>query len=381
VLCLKILRIVPLFRRDRGVEAYIPHLIGFTAEEELELLRKVDRAIPKKMWAFAEQSVPDGYTGVLVPQDGSKERIAALREAGLEIVGYNLKLEPGVRDLMESCAAVAVDRLYGQFNQFDALLRIYGSKNIKRIVLSVNTLADYDALWKEGFDYFIGDFYTKSVLGDGGIYEKLNPVKANQIALLAEVSTWHDDDTGQDLRKMAGIIERDVALTLSILKLSNSAAYGGRQQIGNVYDAIVRVGTANLKRWAISHLTGAVTDRETPEIARVALLRAKFMENLAKTDKWLAFFAGLASATGVMLGLPREEALNELNAPQPVRDALQYNGTLGAVYGAAEAYINGEDERLLAHAAALDPAEPLYLAYLDAELWVTDLLSQLDSDN
>jgi EAL and modified HD-GYP domain-containing signal transduction protein len=368
-----------MFRRDREVEAYIPQLSGFTEEEELELLNRVGGAIPKKMWVFAEHAAPDEYTGVLVRQDGDKERLRALREAGKEIIGYNLKVELGVKELLECCDAVAVDRLYGHFHQLDALLRVYSAKNIRRIALSVNSLDEFTALWAEGFDYFIGDFYTKTVLAESAQKEKLNPVKANQVALLAEVSTWTDDDTDQDLHKMAHIIERDVALTLSILKLSNSAAFGGHKQIRNVYDAIVRVGTANLKRWAISHLTSAVTDEKTPEIARVALLRAKFMENLMTVrEKWLAFYAGLASVTGVMLGLPQEDALNELNAPQQVRDALQYKGEIGTLYGVAEAYINGDTDRLNLHLAGTNLADKLYKAYLDAELWVNDLLAQLE---
>lgn len=379
---MKILRIVPMFRRDREVEAYIPQLSGFTENEELELLERVGSVIPKKMWAFTENSAPDEYTGVLVKQDGSKERLRVLREARKTIIGYNLKLELGVKELLETCGAVAVDRLYGQYHQLDALLRVYSTKEIRRIVLSVNSLDEFDAMWAEGFDYFIGDFYTKTILSGSVPVGKLNPVKANQMALLAEVGTWKDDDTNQDLRKMAGIIERDVALTLNILKLCNSAAFGGHTQIGNVYDAIVRVGISNLKRWAISHLASAVTDRKTPEIARVALLRAKFMENLAgqmSRGKWLAFFAGLASVTGVMLGITQEAALDELNAPEQVRDALRYKGEIGALYGITEAYINGNTDQLNLYLSGSDLDDTLYIAYLDAELWVNDLLTHIES--
>lgn len=379
---MKILRIVPMFRRNREVEAYIPHLIGFSEAEEIELMHRIDRTIPRKMWAFVENSIPADYTGVLVRQDSSRERFHALREARRDIIGYNFKVEVGVKELLEQCGAVAIDCQYEQFHQIKALLGIYCGDRIRTAVLSVNSLEQFDELRAEGFHYFIGDFYTKAVISDTHLAERLNPIKANQLALLGEISTWSDADNNQDLHKMAAIIERDVALTLNILKLSNSAAFGGRTRVSNVSDAVVRVGTANLKRWAVTYLTSAATDEKTPEIARVALLRAKFMENIAgqlAREKWMAFFTGLASVTGVMLGVSQEQALNELNAPEPVREALQYRGGIGALYGIVEAYLNGNMDQLKLYLTGSNLDDTLYIAYINAETWVNDLLRQMDS--
>lgn len=378
---MKILRIVPMFRRNREVEAYIPHLIGFTEKEEIELLYRVDRAIPRKMWAFVENSIPAEYQGVLVNQMSVRERYKDLREAHKDLIGYNFKVVMGVKELLEQCNAVAIDTQYSQFTQIMALLGVYCDDRVRTVALSVNSLKEFDEWRNQGFDFFIGDFYTKTVISDNRPAEKINPVKANQIALLAEIGTWKDNDPNQDLHKLASIIERDVALTLSILKLSNAAAFGGRGQINNVHDAIVRVGTGNLKRWAMTYLTSTVTDEKTPEIARVALLRGKFMENLAGQiglEKWKAFFTGLASVAGVMLGISQEQALQEMNAPPEIAGFLQHADQMGAVYGVVEGYLNGNMDLLEKNLARITLGDNIYLSYLNAEMWVVDLLRQME---
>lgn len=378
---MKILKIVPMFRRNKEVEAYIPHLTGFTADEELEILRRVERAIPRKMWAFVENSIPGDYQGVLVAQQSPKERYRILREARKDVIGYNLRVLMGVKEILEQCGAVAVDTRYDQFTQIMALMSVYSSDSTKSVALSVNTIEEFNKWLGEGFDYFIGDFYTKAVISDTRLISHINPIKINQVALLAEVSSWQDGDADQDLRRMASIIERDVALTLNIIKLSNSSAFGGTRQINDVHGAIVRVGTQNLKHWAISYLATAVTDQKTPEIARVALLRGKFMENLAghdKKSKWMAFFTGLCSVAGIMLGVSQEQALDEMHAPLEVREALEYQGQMGNLYGIAESYMNGDSQQLLNYLVGTNMADTLYISYLNAEMWVADLLGQME---
>ena len=378
----KILRIVPMFRRDREVEAYIPQMIGFNQNDELELLRRISRTVPDKKWAFVQNSIPEEYAGVLITQYSGKDRIRAVRESNKDVIGYNLKVELGVKELFEVCHAVAVDTQYEQFTQIMALLGVYCDERTKTIALSVNSLEQFDHWRNLGFDYFIGDFYTKTVISDGVAVEKLNPVKANQIALLSEIATWNDDDKNQDLHRMSAIIERDVALTMHILKVANSAAYGGRKKISQIHDAIVRVGTAYIKRWATSYLSTAVTDEKTPEISRVALLRSKFMENICAQlglDKWMGFFTGLASVAGVMLGMSQEDALTEMHAPEQVRRYLCGEEGIGRAFGVVESYINGNQEKLEKLLEGTELAEKLYLSYMNAETWVTDILRQMEA--
>lgn len=56
----------------------------------------------------------------------------------------------------------------------------------------------------------------------------------------------HEDDPDSH-RKYVHIIEQDQALTLKILKVANSAFYGSLSQVGSVDQALVRLGTNEVK--------------------------------------------------------------------------------------------------------------------------------------
>lgn len=380
---MRILRIVPMFRRNATIESFIPQLQGFSADEEIEILTRVERAIPQKNWAFVQNCIPHDYKGVMITQGSSPARIAELRQNQFDIIGYNFEVRVGVKELIEQCNAVALDINYSQCDQLISLMSVYGDQKTKKIALCVNSKRDFDIYSREGFDFFIGDFYTKTVYSGGQAKSQVSPVKANKLALLSEISQWEHDPNRGDMDKFAQIIQRDVYLTMSLIKMANSSFFGGRTKVSELKDALIRIGMDNLTKWSMAILATDLTEDETPEISRVALIRAKFMENIAvwvKTDKWLSFFTGMASVSGVIMGKPLEEALKDMKAPDEVLSYLQYQGDIGRLFGMVESYISGDRMRLdsyLRGDASL--VDRLYIAYLNAELWVADILSNLDT--
>ncbi len=381
---MRILRIVPLFKRNGDIDVFVPQLQGFSAEEELELLARVDRAVPQKKWAFVQHSIPPGYSGVMVTQNSAPERIAALREAQIDIIGYELEVRMGVKELLELCNAVAVDIHYEQYEQIISLMQAFGDKRTKKIALAVGEYAEFELGKKNGFDYFSGDFYTKVVLSDGQAKAKLDPIKANKLAILGEVSTWSSGTVNKSMDQIAQIIQRDVFLTMSLIKMANSAFFGSRGKVTQLKDALVRIGMDNISQWSIAILSTAATQEKTPVIARVALLRAKFMENLAiwsGGNRWEAFFTGLSSVADVLLGTTKEEALKEMRAPECVGEYLRYEGDIGWLLALTESYIGGDIAgltKLLEQRPNNTIADRMYVACMDAELWVTDILSTVE---
>lgn len=65
------------------------------------------------------------------------------------------------------------------------------------------------------------------------------PMTARRIA-----ATIGKEDS--NVREIADIVQYDAAITANVLRVANSAAFGGRYPIENVRDAVVRLGTANL---------------------------------------------------------------------------------------------------------------------------------------
>lgn len=379
---MRILRIVPMFTRHGTVDAYIPQLEGFSRMDELEALHRVSKAVPQKKWAFVQNCLPREYSGILVTNAGGMERAQEVREAGLSVIGYNLDAVVGVKELLDQCNAVALDVHSKNRDQLLSLLNIYATPATSRIALCVNSLEDYRTYVSQGFDYFIGDFYTKAVIHvSRSSGSQLGPIQANKLAVLSEVTRW-EQESRDNIGKIAQIIQRDVYLTLSLIKMANSAFFGTIRKIDDLKDAIIRIGMENLTKWSIAILSAAITEEKTPEIARVALVRARFMENIAAwfaKSRWLSFFTGLASVSGVMLGAPLESALRDMHAPPEVVDYINFKGDIGRLFGIVTNYISGDIdalERFLDGDNAL--ADRLHVAYISAELWVADILKSID---
>ena len=379
---MKVFRIVPMFRRNKEVECYIPQMHGFTLEEEADILSRISSFVPEKRWAFAEQAIPGDYSGVLVSQNSPSQRIRMLRDAQKEIIGYNLQVGLGVKELIERCHGVAIDIRYEQCEQLMSLLDVFGDKRTRRIALGITNIHQFEQWHRYGFDYFIGDFYTKAVIAGGDLRKRLSPVKANKLAILSEINNWNADDSNAGLNAIAEIIERDVYLTMSLLKVANSAFFTRQagSSVNNLRDAVVRIGVNHLREWAVGILASDLADDKSPEISRVALLRAKFMENLAirmNLDRWRAFMTGLLSVSGVMLGITLEEAIRELNVPEDILGYIHYQDALGQTYGLAESYLSGDVKNLESMGAGQPILDNLYIAYLTAETWVFDVLRNL----
>ncbi len=378
---MRILRIVPMFNRQGIVDAYIPQLEGFTVADEIEALSRIAQSVPNKKWAFVHNSIPAEYQGLLINQEGGIQRSKQIRESNMQVIGYNFEAKLGVKELLENCSAVALNVHYSYCEQLLSLASVYGSPNLQKIALFVNTIDEYHHWKNEGFDYFIGDFYTQSVISGGQPRQKLRPIQANKLAVLAEVTQWENNKNADNFGNIAQIIQRDVFLTLSLIRMANSAFFGAHQKINELKDAIIRIGMDNLTKWSIAILSTAVTDTKTPEISRAALIRARFMENLAawvNVNRWQSFFTGLASVAGAMLGASQAEALRDMNAPPEISQYLDGQGDIGKLYSIVKAYIQG-DMAVLNEAVSQDPqlADRLHIAYISAETWVTEILKGL----
>ncbi len=71
--------------------------------------------------------------------------------------------------------------------------------------------------------------------------DRLEPLPATVQKLILSL-----DDEDADFNEIATIIEFDKAITANILRVANSAAFGGRVAIHHARDAVVRLGTTTL---------------------------------------------------------------------------------------------------------------------------------------
>lgn len=136
------------------------------------------------------------------------------------------------------------------------------------------------------------------------------------------------------IEEIASKITMDQAISAKVLRMANSAHYGGRGNIGSIDDAIVRLGFNSLRTLVIaSGVTTVFSDIENidkesfwVESFTVAVI-AKEIATMAKEDKETAFTCGLLHNIGFMLICLAEPtylaALDEQNTTPSMRAKTQ----------------------------------------------------------
>ena len=244
--------------------------------------------------------------------------------------------------------------------------------NIRICAVQVEDMAVFEKLKETtGCTLFEGSFYKLPVT-DG--QTEVAPLKVNYIELLNAVNK---DDF--DLTKAADIIGRDPALTISLLKIVNNMAV--YSEITSIRHAAAMLGQKELKKWITTAVVKELCSDKPNEITRLAMIRAKFAENLAGCFEkaMLAseiFLMGLFSVLDVILDQEMSEALKLIKASKNITEALvDRTGKLAPIYDFILQYEKANWEEV-SRQMILQNIEmnDLYDAYIDALVWYRKLI-------
>jgi c-di-GMP-related signal transduction protein len=168
----------------------------------------------------------------------------------------------------------------------------------------------------------------------------LSPSRLRRLELVSALSA-----ADPHLRRVVEIIASDPALSLRVLRASNSAAAGHANRVSSVRQAVVMVGLMQIRQWSVlmvlDDLPGATDDHMLG-----VLTRARLCENVAPwfgapTDE--AFMAGIISGVASILAMPPRAMTEQFPlAPQIVAALVDGAGRLGQVLQAVNAYEGGE---------------------------------------
>lgn len=120
------------------------------------------------------------------------------------------------------------------------------------------------------------------------------------------IESFSNDDF--DIDDIAKKVGSDQALTAKVLRLANSAKYGGNRTVGSVNDAIVRMGFEALRTLVLA--SGITASFKSPEGFDIKLFwrrsfmianRAKWLASFTKVNRETAFTCGMMSAVGDVL--------------------------------------------------------------------------------
>jgi EAL and modified HD-GYP domain-containing signal transduction protein len=172
-----------------------------------------------------------------------------------------------------------------------------------------------------GFNLFHGPFFK---LPDR---ITIRPLTSNEVTRLNLLRVIEQDEV--DFDRLAETIQADAAISFRLLAYLNSAAFGLRQKIKSILQAITLLGWRKMKNWMRVVLLNDISQgKEAAELVMLAAQRGKFIEQIARAHEFWGFdpetlhLLGLFSLLDAMLGIPMAEAVTYLPLDDKLKAAL-----------------------------------------------------------
>ena len=331
---------------------------------------------------FTLDTLSKGYAGMLT----NEEVVIEI----LETVKPGKKLLALCKDLYEKGYTLALDDyehqgVWAHFYPYVKIIKIdlqaTGVDEIKQIKQAiekfphiqllaekVETHEEYNQALELGFEYFQGFFFSKPEMVKA---KNLSPSQMAMAELLYETSKPE-----MDLASITSVFERDVSLSYKLLRYANSAMFKRASEISTIKQALVILGSAELKRFLGLMFAANVNPDKPTELINMAMTRAKFCEQVAgkmnaPLDTSLAFLTGLLSMIDAILDESLESIMEKLPLAHEIKDPLlTRKGVMAALIKLVELIEHAEwDKTAIVMEKLQLEKEQIVEAYNEALAW------------
>jgi EAL and modified HD-GYP domain-containing signal transduction protein len=191
--------------------------------------------------------------------------------------------------------------------------------HIQLLAEKVETYEEYNQALTHGFELFQGFFFAKPEMVKA---RHLSPSQMTMAELLYETSKPELDLSG-----ITSVFERDVSLSYKLLRYANSPIFRRRSEIATIKQALVILGSGELKRFIGLMFAVNINPDKPNELVKTSMTRAKFCELMArevkdKQDSSIAFLTGLLSMIDAILDEEIGSILEKLPLAQVIKDTL-----------------------------------------------------------
>lgn len=240
-----------------------------------------------------------------------------MRRQGYRIALDDFEYRPSLDPLIRIADIIKID-----FRLTPAAARrklISSLSEFKGVYLAekVETREEYELACKEGFRLFQGYYFCKPSL------LKKRAVPSNRLVHLRLLKLMLKDPL--DIAEISEIVKSEPSLAYRLLRFVNSASRALDQEVTSIQSALLMVGDKLFRRMATLAVAVELNSGPSPEILRMALVRARFCETAAAfcgLDSTEQYLLGLFSLLPAMLQMSMEEALAPLSLSGPIRAAL-----------------------------------------------------------
>jgi c-di-GMP-related signal transduction protein len=196
----------------------------------------------------------------------------------------------------------------------------YLRQGISLIAEKVETEAEAERGKRLGYEYFQGFFFCKPTMhSDRDIpAEKTVCLRLLQEASLTEVN----------VAAIETLLQQDPSLTYKLLRYLNSPLLGRHSEVKDIPRAVRLLGEKEFRRWLSIVAIVSLAMGKPLELARMAVLRGYFCEELAEasgrgTESSELFLMGLLSVADALLDRPMDRVLENLPLSENVEVALR----------------------------------------------------------
>lgn len=292
---------------------------------------------------FTLETLAKGYVQMLAPDQvvveiletvqPGKRLLACVKE--LKEQGYTLSLDDYHhqnvwRHFFPYIDQIKIDLLATNVEQINVIkAAIQDFPDIDLVAEKVETYEQFELAKSLGFKYFQGFFFAKPEMVKT---KALAPSELAMAELLYETSSVEPD-----LARITQVFERDVNLSYKLLRYANSAVFKRRAEISTIKQALVVLGSEELKR-LISLLFASQLNTEKPkELLSLSLLRAHFMEAIATeankiSDTGSTFLVGMMSLMDAILDDDMASLLTKLPLSQEIKSTLLKKPSAFGIY-------------------------------------------------
>ncbi|MGD8561098.1 MAG: HDOD domain-containing protein [Desulfarculaceae bacterium] len=327
-----------------GMEALTHGSKAFINFTRRLLLEKYALNLPRSLTVVEILETVEPETPVL-------EACRILKQKGFKLALDDFVQRPDYAPLLEMADIVKVDFLESDGQEQQRLAETLLPQGIVLLAEKVETQEEFNRALSMGYTLFQGYFFSKPVIV---ARKDLPSSKLHYLRLLKEINTAH-----MDFDSLSRLVGADASMSYKLLKYINSVAFGVRQQVNSLKQAVTLLGENQIRQWASLLAVYNLGDDKPAELMATAVIRARFSELLA-AEAGLAsrapdlFLIGLFSLLDAMLGRPQAEILEELNLADDVSAALlKKEGRLALVLELVKSYERGRWEEVNQACASL----------------------------
>lgn len=322
-----------------GLDSVLGRFKGFINLDETMLMSDLIELLPKDRVVLEVLETVDLNDRVV-------ERLTALKRAGFSLALDDvIGLPPELERVLGDIDIVKVDIQQLGTQELRALLPKLRRRSIRLLAEKVDTREQVEVCLDMGFELFQGYYFAKPQIMTG---KRLSPAEATIMRLLGLLVADGESD------EIESLLKQEPALTMNLLRLTNSVGAGTRGRVSSVSSALMVLGRRQMLRWLQLLLYSASGSARLPTaLMQLAATRGRMMELLARAwnDNALvdrAFMTGIMSLMDTLLAMPMAEILAPLPVADDIRAALvERGGRLGALLDIVAA-VEGQDNRNLA---------------------------------